>query len=481
MTDSQQYFLCGIGGSGMLPLALILSARGHRVDGSDRMLDQGRTPQKFEFLKAHGIGLHPQDGSGVTSARQIVVTSAAVEDTVPDVRAAKRIGAQMTTRAEQLAALFNAAPCGVAVGGTSGKSTTTGMIGWILAQAGKGPTIVNGAVMRNFITDAMPFAGAVVGDGGAFVAEVDESDGSIALFRPRIAVLTNVALDHKPLAELRQLFTGFIDGAATVVVNADNAEAAALTVGLAQERVISFGIENAVAEVRAEAIVPAPDGIAFRVSERSSSSVAQVRLGVPGRHNVANALAALAAARASGIPLAEAAAALSGFAGLRRRIEIVGAANGVTVIDDFAHNPDKIQATLGTLHTFPGRLLVMFQPHGFGPLKLMKEALIDTFEAHLDARDVLIMPDPIYYGGTVERSVSSRDIVDGVQARGRRALALAERAACGDALLDLARPGDRILVMGARDDTLTEFAADLVDRLGAQAQIEACREAREDA
>jgi UDP-N-acetylmuramate--alanine ligase len=481
MTDSQRYFLCGIGGSGMLPLALILSARGHRVDGSDRMLDQGRTPQKFEFLRARGIGLHPQDGSGVTSAGQIVVTSAAVEDTVPDVRAAKRIGAMMTTRAEQLAALFNAAPCGIAVGGTSGKSTTTGMIGWILTRAGQGPTIVNGAVMRNFVTDAMPFAGAVAGHGGAFVAEVDESDGSIALFRPRIAVLTNVALDHKPLAELRQLFMGFVDGAATVVVNADNAEAAALTVGLAQERVISFGIENAAAELRAEALVPAPDGIAFRVNERSNGSIAQVRLRVPGRHNVANALAALAAARASGVPLAEAAAALPGFAGLRRRLEVVGAANGVTVIDDFAHNPDKIQATLGTLHTFPGRLLVMFQPHGFGPLKLMKEVLIDTFEAHLDARDVLIMPDPVYYGGSVERSVSSSDIVDGVRRRGRQALALADRGACGDALLDLARPGDRILVMGARDDTLTEFAADLVDRLRAQARIEECHEAREDA
>ena len=146
---------------------------------------------------------------------------------------------------------------------------------------------------------------------------------------------------------------------------------------------------------------------------------------------------------------------------------MVGTANGVTVIDDFAHNPDKILATLDTLHAFPGRLLVMFQPQGFGPLRLMKDAFIDGFARHLRDGDVLIMPDPVYFGGTVERSVSSRDIVEGVQARGREAHALGERAACGDKLAELARPGDRIVIMGARDDTLSLFAAELLDRLKA--------------
>ncbi len=466
----------------MLPLALILRAKGHRVDGSDRMLDQGRTPQKFEFLKSFGVVLYAQDGSGVTSAEQIVVTSAAVEATVPDVQAAKRVGAVMTTRSEQLAALFNASPRGIAIGGTSGKSTTTGMIGWILTQAGLAPTIANGAVMRNFINDTMPFAGAVVGKGDAFIAEVDESDGSIALFRPRVAVLTNVALDHKPLPELRRLFGDFVGRAATVVVNADDPETAALTADFDKGRVVSFGIDAPSADVTAEDLVPAPDGIAFRVRDRAGGTVARVRLGVPGRHNAANALAAIATAIASGVPLAEAAAALAGFAGLRRRLEVVGTANDVTVIDDFAHNPDKIQATLSTLHAFPGRLLVMFQPHGFGPLKLMKDALINTFLAHLDSQDILIMPDPVYYGGTVERSVSSHDIVDGVRTQGRYALALGDRTTCGKALLDLAHPGDRILVMGARDDTLTEFAAGLLEQLDARkVPIETHSEAREDA
>ena len=167
-----------------------------------------------------------------------------------------------------------------------------------------------------------------------------------------------------------------------------------------------------------------------------------------------------------GVPLDEAALALGSFSGLRRRLEFVGAAGEVTVIDDFAHNPDKIHATLTTLHAFPGRLLVMFQPHGFGPLRLMKNAFIDCFARHLHEDDVLIMSDPVYFGGTVERTVTSQDIVRAVRSRGRLACSFAERAACGEKLLELARPGDRIVIMGARDDSLTLFAADLLERLG---------------
>jgi len=182
---------------------------------------------------------------------------------------------------------------------------------------------------------------------------------------------------------------------------------------------------------------------------------------VPGRHNVANALAALAAARAAGVSVTEAADALQSFAGIRRRLEVVGAANGVTVIDDFAHNPDKIAATLATLHDFPGRLLVLFQPHGFGPLRQMRDAFVETFARDLAEHDVLIMPDPVYFGGTTDRSVSSRDVISAVEARGREAYFFADRASCGEKLVALARPGDRVVVMGARDDTLAQFAAGL--------------------
>ena len=189
-------------------------------------------------------------------------------------------------------------------------------------------------------------------------------------------------------------------------------------------------------------------------------------LNVPGAHNVANALAALGAVKALGVPVGEAVKALETFVGIRRRMEVVGTVNDMTVIDDFAHNPDKIAATMKTLHAFDGRLLILFQPHGFGPLKLMKDEFIEGFAGLMRPDDVLLMPEPVYYGGTTDRSVGSEDIASGVRAAGRQAEALPTRADCGDRILALAKPGDRIIVMGARDDTLSTFAAELLGRLG---------------
>jgi UDP-N-acetylmuramate--alanine ligase len=465
MAGLGEYFFCGIGGSGMTPLALIIQARGGLVEGSDRALDQGRTPEKFDFLRAHGMLLHPQDGSGVRCPDQILVISAAVEETVPDVQAARRIGASVTTRARLLAELFNSAALPIGVAGTSGKSTTVGMLGWILHCAGKSPTIVNGADMKNFMEAGLPFASATIGDGDAFVSEVDESDGSIAFFDPRIAIVNNISLDHKSLDELRTLFRGFVTRAQTVVLNLDNAETAALLDGLKPGQAMTYGLHAEQAQLVASRAAPSSAGIAFQVRARHSNAVAEVALQVPGMHNVANALAALCAALACGVPLAAAADYLGEFSGIRRRLEVVGVANEITVIDDFAHNPDKITATLETLHAFPGRLLLMFQPHGYGPIRLLRTALVDCFVTGLQDEDVLVMPEPVYFGGTVDRSVGSADIAREIQRCDRKAFALPDRIACSDVLLRLARPGDRIVVMGARDDSLSQFARELLQRL----------------
>lgn len=466
MTGTKRYFFCGIGGSGMMPLAMIMHAQGAVVEGSDRSLDQGRTSAKFAYLQAQGIRLHPQDGSGITRADQTLVTSTAVEDTIPDVQAARRLGAKQTTRAELLAELFNAASVSIGIGGTSGKSTTTGMAGWILHRAGRRPTILNGAVMNNFASPDQPFASAVGGDSDLFVSEVDESDGSIARFRPRIAVLNNITFDHKPLDELRTLFRNFVQSSETAIVNLDDPETCAVARDLAPDKTMTFSVGKPQADLIAGDLVPRPDGIDFRVIERGSGAAWPVHLPVPGRHNVENALAAIAAARAAGVALEEACAALGSFSGIGRRLDVTGRANGITVIDDFAHNPDKIRATLATLHEFAGRLLIMFQPHGFGPLRLMKDGFIACFAQDMGDADVLLMPEPVYFGGTVERATTSEDIIRGVRDAGREAYALADRDACGEKLLELARPGDRIVVMGARDDTLSEFAADLLGALG---------------
>lgn len=462
MSETQDYFFCGIGGSGMLPLAMIVAARGAHVEGSDRALDQGRTGAKFDYLRSLGIALHAQDGSGVTRASQILVASAAVEDTVPDVVAAKRVGAARLSRAELLAQLFNESVCPVGVAGTSGKSTTTAMIGWILHHAGKSPTVMNGAVMKNFVKPDALFASALVGTGEAFVSEVDESDGSIAMFAPKVAVLNNISLDHKSMDELRALFGGFIAKAQTAILNLDNDETARLDATRAGGK-ITYSLRDKTADLYADNIMPQPFGVSFDVVAKDGS--AGVTLKMPGRHNVSNALAAIAASRACGVSLNDAAQALAEFEGVKRRLEFVGETKGVTVIDDFGHNPDKITASLKTLHEFPGRLLVMFQPHGFGPLRLMKNEFIATFAEQLAPDDVLLMPEPVYFGGTTDRSVSSKDIAAGVVAAGRKAEALATREDCGVRLLELTRPGDRIAIMGARDDTLSVFAADLLAKL----------------
>lgn len=464
MNQDASYFFCGIGGSGMLPLAMIVQARGAVIEGSDRALDQGRTPEKFDWLRAHGVTLHPQDGSGVTRADQTVIATGAIEETVPDIGAAKRAGATIKTRPELLSELFNAAPTSVGVAGTSGKSTITGMIAWILHQTGREPTVMNGAVMKNFADADHPFASALIGGPDVFVSEVDESDGSIARYDPTVAVVSNISLDHKSMEELRDLFGGFTARATTAVLNLDNPETAALAQTLPAGKAITFGLGEEKADLSAHDLQPLPTGMRFRLIEGWSEH--DVVLNVPGAHNVANALAALGATRALGVPTAEAVKALETFAGIRRRMEIVGTAGDITVIDDFAHNPDKIAATLKTLHAFDGRLLILFQPHGFGPLKLMKSEFIDGFAGLMREGDVLLMPEPVYYGGTTDRSVGSEDIASGVRAASRQAEALATRAECGDRIVKIAKPGDRIIVMGARDDTLSTFAAELLGRLG---------------
>ncbi len=457
------WFFCGIGGSGMLPLATILKGLGAEVAGSDRSRDQGRTPEKFAWLDRQGFTLYPQDGSGIVSREQTLVASAAIEDTVPEIVRANELGCPRMTRAELLAALFNAAECGIAIGGTSGKSTVTGMLGWIMQQAGRDPTIMNGAVMKNFVSPDTPFASAKVGKGGVFVSEVDESDGSIALYRPQVAVLLNVSLDHKSMEELRVLFSGFVQAAQRVAANADDDEARLIAAHASD--VITFGIvsSDATVGVVEGSIDESGSGVAAQLIDRRDGSVHELRLRMPGRHNLSNALAAIAGAAAAGIEVADAVRVIAGFQGLARRFDVIGAsASGITVIDDFGHNPEKCRATLRTLKTHPGRVIAFFQPHGYGPLRQMGAELAHTFAEELGPDDLTLMCDPVYFGGTVDRSQGSERIVKLIEADGGNAEYIPTREACGERIVTLARPGDRIVVMGARDDTLTTFATALL-------------------
>ena len=463
---SRPFFFCGIGGSGMLPLAQILKGRGATVAGSDRSRDQGRTPEKFAALEAQGFTLFPQDGSGIASADQVLVASAAVEDTVPEMRRAKELGCLRMSRAELNAMLFNTSGAGLAVAGTSGKSTVTGMLGWILEATGRAPTIMNGAVMKNFVTPERPLASAVVGSPDIYLSEVDESDGSIALYRPAVGVLLNVSLDHKSMEELRELFGDFLGRSAVAAINADNAEALALLPRA--DKAITFGIESGDSQIGVipGSIEDGPTRQTATVIDRRDGSEHRLTLEVPGRHNLSNALAAIAGAVATGVPVAEAVGALAGYKGLARRFDIIGtSSSGITVIDDFGHNPEKCAATLRTLKAHPGRVIAFFQPHGYGPLRQMGHELAETFVHELGPDDMTIFCDPVYFGGTVDRSEGSERIVKLIADAGGQALHIPDREECGAHIAKIARPGDRLVVMGARDDTLTLFAKDILERL----------------
>ena len=450
----------------MLPLALILRGAGAEVAGSDRSRDQGRTPEKFAWLESLGFTLHPQDGSGITAADQTLVASAAVEDTVPEIVRAAELGCPRMSRAELLARLFNAASTGIAIGGTSGKSTVTGMTGWILDCAGRDPTIMNGAVMKNYASPDAPFASARVGSGGLFVSEVDESDGSIALYRPSVAVLLNVSLDHKSMEELRALFGDFLRVCDIGVINLDDAEAAALAPEYTPW--LGYAVRNPAAEIGVVegSITEQSFAIGATVIDRRDGSHHPLQLAVPGLHNLSNALAAITAAVAAGVTVADAVAALASYAGLARRFDVIGTSPaGVTVIDDFGHNPEKCAATLSTLKANSGRVIAFFQPHGYGPLRQMGAELAETFARLLGPDDVTLLCDPVYFGGTVDRSEGSERIVGLIAGAGGSAIYLPSRDDCASRIAEIARPGDRVVIMGARDDTLTLLAKDLLSRL----------------
>lgn len=449
-----RYILSGIGGSGMLPLAMILRAKGFDVAGSDRARDQGKSPAKFSSLEAQGVTLFPQDGSAVAGANDILVVSTAVEETVPDVVAARAKNIPILRRAELLAQLFNAAGTRIAIAGTSGKSTVTGMIGYLLKETGHDPTVMNGGIFRNY-TYVNPFATALTGAGDIFVTEADESDGSIALYNPTIAVLNNIALDHKPMDELIPLFRDYLAKADICVLNYDSPDVRALADTVPGQK-IWYGFGTG-ADIRAGDVTLRSDGLSATINGE------KLILNVPGRHNLSNALAAIAAAKAAGVDVATACATLAGFTGIKRRMEVIGVKNGITVMDDFAHNPDKIAASLSALREFPGRLLVFFQPHGYGFLKLLKDELATCFSHGLGHDDHLFVVEPYYAGGTVDRSVQMKDITPHIAGP---TVHLADgRGMVKAGVLSIAQPGDRIIVMGARDDTLSDFATEILSSI----------------
>ncbi len=395
-----------------------------------------------------------------------MIVSTAVEETVPDVCAARARGIPVWHRSELLARFVRDHRT-VAVTGTSGKSTVTAMIFEILAAAGLEPSVITGADLDGLRESGLP-GNAWAGTGGFLVIEADESDGSLVRYEPWAGVVLNLQRDHKEPTELAEIFRAFRARTEGPFVIGEDENLDDLADGA-----IRFGFSER-CDLRATKLSLDAEGSRFTLRARHAVDdpecrTVEARLPIPGRHNVANAAAAVAAARVCGVRLPDAARALAGFRGVARRFRFLGAAREVDVIDDFAHNPEKIAAAIATarLRTDPrrGHILAFFQPHGFGPTRFLRDGLIQAFARGLTATDRLYLPEIFYAGGTASRDISSADIAEGVCAHGVPAVFRQTREELVGPIVADARPGDLVLVMGARDPSLTGFARTILRRL----------------
>ncbi len=451
------FFFCGIGGIGMSAIALYLKKMGHTVLGSDRSFDQNQNSAIKANLKQAGIVLFPQNGTSISPYIDTFVVSSAVEDHIPDVQKAKELQLNIKTRAEILADILEKY-FSIAVAGTSGKTTTTAMIGHILFKNNKHPIMINGGISQNTYL-GNPSSNLILDGDEICVIEADESDGSIDRYTPDIAVLTNVSLDHKPLNEVKSLFYNFLNRTRKgIVLNIDDPNS--LELNIDHPNIITFSISgDEKATLKATDIVQQDATVSFNLNGMETT------LPLIGKHNIENALAAIGACLHLGVSIAESITALQSFLGVQRRLTLIGKPNGICIFDDYAHNPAKLKATLSAVKPSSKRIFAIYQPHGFGPLRLMKDELIQTLTDILDDQIEWIMLPVFYVGGTVQKDISSTDIIIPLQQKGKRAVEIKTREEVLAYLKKRTCPGDTVLVMGARDPSLTTFAQQISEKL----------------
>ena len=436
--------VAGVAGVGMSALAQALRWTHDRVTGSDRFLDQGQDLPVFGALRAAGIELVPQDGSAVSARTAAVVYSTAIEAGNPDFNAAQRHGVPLKHRAAVLAELAQGKTV-LAVAGTAGKTTTTGMLGWTLAELGAEPTVVNGGALVDW-ADAAHVGNVRRGGANApWVVEVDESDRSLLNFRPTWSILTNISQDHFTLAEVQDLFRQYT---AQVQAGIVCGAGVAAVLGPQAAKVVE-------ATARPEA-TPEGGSVVWRGQE--------LKVRQPGAHNALNALLAAELCAQLGHAPEKIAAALGRFGGIQRRLERVDRGGGVRVVDDYGHNPAKLAAAWAAVSAPANRVLGVWRPHGYGPLRAMLEPLAEAF-ASVCRKDDRLWLLPVYdAGGTANRTVNSSELVAKLQARGVNTALAETYEILGNDLAHTARAGDTILIMGARDPQLPVFAREMAAR-----------------
>jgi UDP-N-acetylmuramate--L-alanine ligase len=446
-----RFHYAGLGGSGMSALAQFQAMKGGKVSGSDRAFDHGERPEVREQLEALGINVVLQDGSFIGPDCAALVVSTAVEEQVPDFAAARANNVPIIHRSEMLSHFVETNRT-IAVSGTSGKSTVTAMIFEILRGGGRDPSVITGGDVR--LLQAQGLVGnAYAGASDLLVVEADESDGSLVRYAPAVGVILNLQRDHKEMSEVAAMFAVLRARTREALVVSDDDNLDELSGGALR---FGFGPK---ADIRGEDVVLKGDGSEFRVHDVRFS------LSVPGRHNVANALAAIAACHAIDIPLEEMTGPLSRFEGVGRRFQTIGKALGVEVVDDFAHNADKIAAAIRTAKLRAARVLAVYQPHGYGPTRFLRQDFVNTFARELGVQDRLWLLEIFYAGGTAIRDFSAADIVAEIAERGTSAEFAPSRDWLALRIAEEAQEGDLVLVMGARDPSLSQFARDILAAL----------------
>ena len=451
INDVEHIFFIGVAGTGMSALAQWLAGAGKKVSGSDRYFTPGTYNETREKLEAAGIQCYEQDGSGITPKTQLVVVSTAIENTVYEVQKANALNIPIIRRSALLALIAKSKRT-VAIGGTSGKSTTTAMLYTILEQAGMQPGIISGAGLVSIIQQGK-IGNAITGKGDWLIIEADESDGSIVQYQPEIGVLLNIDKDHQELDALQEIFTLFKNNTTgRFVVNQSHGLAARLS----QNKQYDFAIDaNAGAGYTATQFAQQGLQISFTING-IAFTMEQV-----GRHNMENALAATAVANSIGVSLEVCAKALTTYTGIYRRHQVLGKKQGVWLIDDYAHNPAKCAASMAACQYIAPKLVAWFQPHGYAPTRFLRADFVAEIAATLRPQDEIWMSEIFYAGGTAVKDISASDLINDLKALGKNAFFVADR----NNLVAAAKPHFAddcvLLLMGARDPSLEQYAQEV--------------------
>lgn len=453
--EFKNVFFIGIAGVGMSAIAQWLVADGKNVSGSDRYFLPNEFNDTKEKLEAEGIKCFLQNGQGITADTELVVVSTAIEDTVPEVQKAKQLNIPIIKRSELLALIAKSKRT-IAVGGTSGKSTTSAMLFQIMEEAGWQPGIISGAGLVSIIKQGK-IGNAKYGNGEWLIIEADESDGSIVQYHPEVGLLLNIDKDHQEIDELMQIFGIFKNNTKGLfVVNQSNALAKQLSANIKND----FSTD-ALSNAGYIAGDFKQDGMQVHFSINNHPFC----INTVGKHNMENALAAISVAHQLGIDYKVAAIALEQYEGIYRRHQLLGKKNGVTVIDDYAHNPAKCAASILACQPLGTKVIAWFQPHGYGPTRFLRADFVKEIAAALRDQDEIWMSEIFYAGGTAVKDISANDLINDIKALGKNAFFVEDR----NLFLQQARPhlteGSVLLLMGARDPGLETFSKALFELL----------------